>query len=204
MSSKALTAIAAVFAALCGLFAASWWFQPQQVQLKSGTLLPQARQIADFTLTDQDGKPFTKTQLSGHWTLLFPGFTHCPDVCPTTLAFLKQLHSKLAAENKPVSVVFLSVDPERDQPKQLASYVHYFNPSFTGVTAGEPELGRFAQGLGIAYAKVPGKTADTYSMDHSAAMVLINPRAQIAGYFTPPHTLDAMSADLAAVMENSR
>lgn len=196
MSSKILGAALAVSAAVLGMVAASLWFAPAAVQIQSGTLLPQPRKMNDFTLTDQDGKSFTKAQLQGHWSLLFPGFTHCPDVCPTTLAFLKTLDAKLAANGRRINVVFLSVDPERDRPEQLAGYVHYFDPGFTGVTAMEPELGRFAQELGLAYAKVPGPTPDSYTMDHSAALVLINPQAQVVGYFSPPFVLDTLAADL--------
>jgi protein SCO1/2 len=113
---------------------------------------------------------------------------------------LKTLRGKLGNNGEKLSVVFLSIDPERDRPDQLASYVHYFNPAFVGVTAAEPELGRFTQGLGIAYAKVAGPTPESYAMDHSAALVLINPQAQIAGYFSPPYVVDALSIDLGRLM----
>lgn len=194
---------AAVLAALLGLAAASLWFTPRPTVLTSGTLLPQPRLLPEFTLTDQDGKPFTKSALQGHWSLVFPGFTHCPDICPTTLATLKTLHAELAQLGKPLKVVFLSVDPARDQSAQLASYVRYFNPEFIGVTAAEPQLAHFTQSLLISYVKVPGAMPGAYSMDHSAAIVLINPQAQLAGFFTPPFQVPAMVADLGRLIESA-
>jgi protein SCO1/2 len=201
VSSKVLTIIVAVAAALFGLLVASLWLAPQMVDMKSGTLLQQRRELAKFSLLRDNGQAFTRADLQGHWTLIFPGYTYCPDVCPTTLAFLKTLHEKLKASGQTVNVVFLSVDPARDTPERLASYVHYFNPDFVGVTAQEPELGRFTQMLGIAYAKVPGSAGTlAYTMDHSAALILLDPQARIAAYFSPPHKLEEMSADLGAVM----
>lgn len=201
MSSKVLTAAAAVIAVLAGLAAASIWLNPPSVTLKSGTLLKQPRELPAFTLQGSDGQPFTNASLRGHWTLVFPGFTHCPDVCPTTLAYLKNLVNGLAKDGVTAPrVLFLSVDPARDTPARIAEYVHYFDPAFIGATAAEPALGDFAKALSIVYIKQPGKTEDTYTMDHSAALVLINPDARVAAFFTPPFQLDPMSADLKAVL----
>lgn len=205
MASKYLAPALAASAALLGLAAASFWYGAAEtpgVQLATGTLLPQPRQVSDFSLTGDDGQPYTRQQLAGGWTVLFPGFVHCPDVCPTTLAMLKQLEAKLAAQGAPLRVVFLSVDPARDTPEQMRGYVQYFNPAFRAVTAPEPQLGAFTRELGIAYAKVPGESADSYSMDHTAALVLLNPQAQVAGYFSPPFNVDALAADLAKVIKS--
>ena len=197
MPSRFLNVVIAVVAALAGLALASLWFKPGTVELKSGTQLQQRRELPAFTLQGDDGKALTKSNLQGHWTLVFPGFTFCPDVCPTTLAFLKTLDAALrTAGTQPPQVLFLSVDPARDTPQRLAQYVHYFNPAFVGATAQEPELANFTRALGVAYAKVPGSDADTYTMDHTAALILLDPQARIAAYFSPPHKLDDMAADL--------
>lgn len=196
--------IIAAAAALLGLVVASWWWGPQRKELQSGTLLQQPREVPDFQLTADNGRPFTKAQLQGHWTIVFPGFTSCPDICPTTLAFLKTLTAAMQGDGRNLGVVFLSVDPARDTPERMAGYVHYFNPAFVGVTAQEPELGRLAQALGIAYVKVAGATPETYTMDHSAALVLLDPQARITAYFSPPFRLDALRTDLDAVMRNRR
>lgn len=201
MSSRFLTVAVAVGAAVLGLAAASFLLRPPAIDIKSGTLLSQPRQLPDFSLVADNGQPFNLASLQGHWTILFPGFTSCPDVCPTTLAFLKNLTGKLDAEGHKFNVVFISVDPDRDTPERLANYVHFFNPAFVGATAKEPELGRFTQMMGIAYAKVPGKTPETYTMDHTAALVLVDPKGRITAYFTPPHHMDAMSADLINIMK---
>ncbi|HUP92891.1 MAG TPA: SCO family protein [Solimonas sp.] len=192
-----LGVFAAVVVAL-GIAAASWVYTPRAVELKSGTLLQAPRALPEFALLDHDGAPFTHRQLEGRWSLVFAGFTRCPDVCPTTLALLKQVNARLPGGG--AHVVFLSVDPERDTPAALKTYTTYFDPSFTGVTAREPQLGEFARALGLAYAKVPGTTPDTYDMDHSAALVLIDPQGRIAGYLSPPFDPAALAADLGSVM----
>lgn len=201
MSSKILTVAVAVAAAVLGLAAASFLLRPPTIEIKSGTLLQQPRQLPEFTLTRDNGQPYTLASLQGRWTLFFPGFITCPDVCPTTLAFLKTLTAKLSAEGQKLDVTFISVDPERDTPERLASYVHYFNPDFVGVTTPEPNLAKVAQLFGIAYSKVPNKDGKSYTMDHTAALILVDPQGRIAAYFTPPHQLDVMSADLLAVMK---
>lgn len=202
MSSRFTTVAVAVAAAVLGLAAASYFLRPATFEIKSGTLLAQPRQLPEFSLVRDNGQPFTLGSLKGHWTILFPGFTTCPDVCPTTLAFLKNLTGKLSAEGHNFNVVFLSVDPDRDTPERLASYVHFFNPGFVGVTAKEPELGGFTQMMGIAYAKAPGSTPQNYTMDHTAALILVDPKGRITAYFTPPHHMDVMSADLIAIMKS--
>lgn len=182
-----------------GLLAAIWLQKPATVALQSGTLLQQPRALAEFSATDQDGRPFTRDSLTGHWTLIFPGFTSCPDVCPTTLAMLKNVVAQLGPDAASLRVVFLSVDPERDTPERLKQYVQYFDPGFTAAVTPEPELQRLAQMLGVAYAKVPGATPEAYTMDHSAALILIDPQARIAGYMTPPFDAARLAADLRAV-----
>ncbi|PPE71924.1 SCO family protein [Solimonas fluminis] len=186
----------AALAAVLGVVVAVTLSQPRgTAELQSGTLLPQPRALPAFTLTDQDGQPFTAASLAGRWTLLFPGFTYCPDVCPTTLALLKQVKAGLGPE-QPLHVVFLSVDPERDTPARLKSYIAQFDPAFVGVTVGEPQLADVTRALGIAYAKVPGASPESYQMDHSASMILLNPQGQIVAYLTPPFEAGRLVADL--------
>lgn len=186
----------AALAAVLGVVVAVTLSQPRgTAELQSGTLLPQPRALPAFTLTDQDGQPFTAASLAGRWTLLFPGFTYCPDVCPTTLALLKQVKAGLGPE-QPLQVVFLSVDPERDTPARLKSYIAQFDPAFVGVTVGEPQLADVTRALGIAYAKVPGASPESYQMDHSASMILLNPQGQIVAYLTPPFEAGRLVADL--------
>lgn len=190
---------AAVLAATVIGVAAAWWVTARQpVTLASGTALATPRAIADFRLTDQQGREFTRESLRGGWSLVFAGFTHCPDACPTTLAMLNAMDERLRANGGAIQVVFLSVDPERDTAERLAGYVSHFNPRFVAVTGARAQIDELCRDLGIAYVRNPGAGGD-YTVDHSAALVLIDPRARVAGYFQPPHDADALAADLAAL-----
>jgi protein SCO1/2 len=198
---KALTlGVVGAIAAIAGLVVAQFAFQPKNTRIESGTLLQQPRAIGDFALSDTAGAPFTKAQFENRWSLVFAGFTYCPDICPNTLALLKSVKKELDAGGHPVQVVFVSVDPERDSAAKLDQYVHYFDPAFVGATGSNEELDKLMRSLSLIYAKVPGATPESYTMDHSAALVLVNPQAQVAGYFLPPHRPQALSADLARVV----
>ena len=204
MKSSALWAlILASLSVLLGATAAHFWARPAAAPaIAGGTLLSSPREISDFTLTGDDGQPFTRKSLEGKWTVVFTGFTHCPDVCPTTLATLKRTVAQLGAVKDRLQVVFISIDPERDRPEQLASYVKYFDPSFRGATGPNAELDKLGRSLGFVYVKVPGTTPDNYTMDHSAALMLINPQGQVAGYFTPPLKAETLAGDLATVIKS--
>lgn len=203
MNPKIRTPVLALIAAALGVLAARLWWAPASPELKSGTLLPTPRAIIAFKLISQDAKPFTNAELNGHWSLLFTGFTHCPDVCPTTLNLLKSTVARLGAQAGALQIVFLSVDPERDTPEALERYVHYFNPHFRAATGPTAELEILGANLGFVFEKIPGPTPQSYSMDHTAALILIDPRGQLAGYFTPPFKAEALAADLSTVMKRS-
>lgn len=201
MSFKKFLVIgASVAAVLAGLLCANTWLAPRNVQISSGTLLSEPRQLPEFTLTDQTNHLLHKADFTGHWTLIFPGFTYCPDICPTTLAFLKQLHAALGPQGTPLKIMFLSVDPDRDTPQRLNEYIRFFSPDFIAATAKEPALMEFTRSLGVVYAKVPGDKPDNYNMDHSAVLVLLDPQARIAAYFSPPHVLKDMTTDLQTLL----
>ncbi len=140
-------------------------------------------------LHDQAGKPFDASRWQGKWSLVFFGYTYCPDVCPTTLATLSSFKQALAPELlQDTQVVFVSVDPARDSASQLAQYVEYFDPEFIGVSGEFLQLQRFAQQLNSAFNKVPG-SGENYLIDHSANIVLINPRGDYQGFIKPPFEL---------------
>lgn len=170
-----------------------------QIELQSGITLDQPRQLPDFELLDQHAGPFTRATLRDRWTLLFAGFTHCPDICPTTLATLADLDVRLQEAGRDVQVVFLSLDPERDDPARLGPYMEHFSPRFVGATGDLPEIDKLAAALGLAYIVVPYGD-DSYTIDHSAALVLIDPRARVTAYFKPPFQPDALVADLVQVV----
>lgn len=202
VKALALGLVAAI-AAVAGLVAAHFVLQPdgvQRVELASGTLLPVPRAIPEFSLEGIDGQPFDKARLEGRWTIVFVGFTQCPDVCPNTLALLGTVHRQLAEQGKSLQVVLLSVDPERDTPQALRGYVQHFDPSFLGATGPTRELDKLGAAMGFVYMKAPGATPETYTIDHSSALILVNPQAQVAGYFTQPLRVDPLVADLSGLL----
>lgn len=159
-----------------------------ELRANGAYLFDQPRIFKDFQLTDHRGQPFSLAQLKGKWTLMFFGFTHCPDVCPTTLAtlgkWMKQLDDAVLADTQ---VVLVTLDPTRDTVEKLAEYVPYFNPGFIGLTGDFLEIKRLANQLNIAFAKVvTDAESNSYSVDHSANLVLINPYGHYHGFFKPP------------------
>ena len=184
-------------AALCaGL--AGFWFARQldrgSPQLASGTWLPQSKVVSDFQLTDTSGRPFTRRDLAGAPTLVFFGFTHCPDVCPTTLQKLAQVRRRAALAG--LRVLFISIDPQRDTPPALGLYVHAFDPQFQGLTGDPQTIARLAANFGVAVNRVELPGGD-YTMDHSAVVFALDAAAHIVAIFTPPFDVAALSADLA-------
>jgi protein SCO1/2 len=155
-------------------------------------LLETPRDIGEFALLDHHGQPFNPARLEGHWSLVFFGFTNCPDVCPTTMAFLNEFMASLeGTEAQDTQVVMVSVDPARDTVAQLATYVPYFNPDFIGVTGEFLDIHRFATALNTPFRKVAGEDGN-YQVDHSANVVLINPRGDYHGFFKAPLDLAKM------------
>jgi len=187
-----LLVAAALLAALGG-----FWLAQQldrgSPRLASGTWLPQARHLADFQLQDIYGRPFTRASLAGAPTLVFFGFTHCPDVCPTTLVKLAQIRKQ--AGIAALRVLFVSVDPQRDTPQAVALYVHAFDPEFQGVTGDVAAIGALARQFGVAVNRVelPG---GEYTMDHSAVVFLLDAAGRIVAIFTPPFDVAAFASDL--------
>lgn len=149
-------------------------------------LLDTPRDIGEFSLVDHHGNVFDKARLEQKWTLVFFGFTYCPDICPTTMAFLNEFMGQLqGTEVEDTEVVMVSVDPARDTVEQLATYVPYFNEEFTGVTGEFLDIHRFATSLNTPFRKVPGQD-ENYQVDHSSNVVLINPRGDYHGFFKAP------------------
>ena len=185
-------------AALLGLGAALLWrySSSPQIELATGTYLAAARAVPDFSLIDQRGAPFGPRNLDGRWSLMFFGYTNCPDFCPTTLATLAVMEKNLRAERAiQPQVVFISVDAQRDTPQQLAKYVPYFDPTFIGVTASDqPTIEALARKLGVAVALVPSPGGG-YTVDHSGAIFVVDPAGKIAAILTGPFTAAALQAD---------
>jgi protein SCO1 len=171
--------------------------QSTHAPLASGTLLTPGRPLPEFAFIDHAGQPFDPDRLRGRWSLIFFGFTSCPDVCPTTLSQLAQVEKRLAdlpAEARP-QVILVSVDPQRDTPEHLASYVKFFSPSFVGVTGSPAAIKKFTHAMGVPVAITP-TGADGYTVDHSAAVFAIDPAGELRALFSPPHSPETLAADL--------
>ncbi len=157
---------------------------------------PEPRIIADFALLDQAGQPFSLSRWQQRWDLVFFGFTHCPDICPSTMALMSQLLTQAELGDQ-LGVTFISVDPQRDRPSHLAEYVEFFNPEFDAATGPEAQLIALTHQLGVLFDIEPHQAGATaYNVDHSAAVLLINPQGRYVGQFPAPHELDAMVTDL--------
>ena len=149
-----------------------------------------------FRLVDQDGKPFTEANLKGKWHLVFFGYTHCPDVCPTTLNELSLAIDKLGKRaREDVEVVFISVDPERDTPQVMKSYVQSFDAPIVGLTGTAAEVKAAAEDYHVYYAKHPLPDGD-YDMDHSAVIYLMDPQGRFTATITPDEAAPAIAAKL--------
>lgn len=156
--------------------------QPEQPQ--QADYYPAGRDINNFALTDADNQPFTPANLKGHWTFLFIGYTFCPDICPTTLADMRSVYDQLKKMAPNSQVVFISADPQRDNIPRLKTYTAFFNPEFKAATAPHDQLFPFVRNLGLIYS-IANQGEKDYLIDHSASIVLINPKGKLQGVFRP-------------------
>jgi len=208
-SKSILYIILAAFAAGFGLWAAQNWFNKPQGKpaqaLQTVRLFSQAREIPDFSLQTASGETVNKAYLGKHWTLVFLGFTHCPDVCPTTLGELSKAQKRWESlpESTRPRLLFVSVDPQRDTPKAIAEYAAFFHKDSLTATAQEPALTDFAQSLALVYAKTPLKNGD-YTMDHSSTIVVLNPQGNEVGIIRPPFVPEKIAADLITLSKDSQ
>ncbi|HEY4973706.1 MAG TPA: SCO family protein [Steroidobacteraceae bacterium] len=163
------------------------------VPLESGTWLPQPRPLPEFHLQDLSGAEFDLTRLRGHPTLLFFGFTNCPDVCPTTLATLTQVQR--TAPLPGTQVVFITIDPERDSAASLQVYLGAFSNSFVGARGNAAALAPLLKNLG-AIAVRQNLPDGSYTMDHSATLYLLDSDGRLVAVFSPPFSAPKLAADL--------
>jgi protein SCO1/2 len=183
--------------------------KPRDIPQVEGLLWPDPPSLEPIQLLDHEDEPFTLEQLRGRWSLLFFGFTSCPDICPSTLDSLSRVHENLQTHDlytRTGQVVFVSVDPERDSSSRLHDYVKYFHKDFIGVTGTDSELRKLTSKLGVLYIKV-AESSEHYSVDHSAGIFFIDPALRLVSVVTPPHSMseivrrfDAVSAHIASVL----
>lgn len=197
--------LAAIVAFALGLILARVFVTLREVPVpatETATILPQPRELPPLDLVDQDNRPLPRDFLRNRWTVVFFGFTQCPDVCPTTLATLAQMKKKLTdlpAEQQP-RVLLVSVDPERDTAAILKPYVTFFDPSFLAATGTLAATGQAAKAFAVPFAKVPLPSGG-YTMDHGAGLFIVSPKGALAAYASPPLDATVLARDFRKVVQ---
>lgn len=196
-----------------GIGIATYTFNSTQADIRTKLtdatyLYDQGVSIASFELIDHYGTPFTPERLTGQWSFWFFGFTHCPDICPTTLgklsAAVDTLKKKHNVEDK-ISIVFVSVDPERDSTEKLNAYVTSFSEHAIGVTETEKKLAPFLKNMGIIARKQKQSDSQSdYLVDHSSSVYLIAPNTGISAVFGAPHAVNNIVKDFLTIQNYYR
>lgn len=166
------------------------------------SLLPEPRALTSFQLVDQHGKRVDADSLRGHWSVMFIGYTHCPDVCPTTLQTLAATARRMAASPDGVDhtrFVFVSVDPKRDNVAHLKDYLAYFNPNFIGATGEREQIDALVRQLGAIYIFEGDTNGDSYIVNHSATLYVIDPQGRLYARLQPPHEAARIADTLARI-----
>ncbi|MGB5258925.1 MAG: SCO family protein [Gammaproteobacteria bacterium] len=190
---------------------AGLWSAKQLVKYQSGadplaaTRFPSARPLQAFSLVDHTGNVFDNTTLTDHWSFLFFGYTHCPDVCPTTMSVLNSVAQRLQDSGENIRFVMVTVDPERDTPEKLGQFVTYFNGNFLGVTGSQSALEQLTRQLGILFMRVnDADSAAGYLVDHTASVFLFDPDGNYHAVFSPPLLVDAIAGDFRTMARTYR
>lgn len=170
----------------------------------NNVLLPEYRSVTPFQLTDGDAQAFDLSRLEGKWSFIFFGYTHCPDICPTTLAMLRLVAKNL--QQTPTyyqnsQFLFISVDPKRDKPANLKQFVNYFHPDFLTATGEKTEIDNLAKQLGAVYMFDGDTNSDDYIVNHSATVVLIDPQGRWVARFNPPHKASELAEQFRGVRD---
>ncbi|MCK7458853.1 SCO family protein [Idiomarina aminovorans] len=177
--SRIVTLLAAVIALVAGFSVYNFWPEEKPDAL----IYEPPRALKPFTLESTAQGGVENDALKGQWTLLFTGYTFCPDICPTTLSDLKGIVPELQEEvSEPVKVWMISVDPKRDDMERLTQYVNYFGDNFVGVRAEHKNLFPFVRDLGLMYS-IPDEDEENYLVNHSAAIILVNPNGHRKAIF---------------------
>ena len=151
-----------------------------------GLLWPGPKTLSSVTLIDQENNIFTLDNLRGKWSLLFFGFTHCPDICPVTLAVMDKAHSQLEQAGD-TQFVFVTVDPDRDTSERMAQYLTSFNPEFIGLGGSAEQIAGLTGQVGLPYFLDKTESEENYLVDHGASLFLVDPLGRMVGIFSAPH-----------------
>jgi protein SCO1/2 len=169
---------------------------------QTATVLPEARALADVRFVDTGGMPRQLSELRGEYTLVFFGFTNCPDVCPLTLQLLAAARAEILrrAPRLAPRVLFVSVDPSRDTPERIDSYLRAFDPAFEGVTASDAELAPLLATLGVGVEK-HSHGGESYNVVHNSAIYVLDPNAEWIAVSTGPHDPVVVATDFLRIRQ---
>lgn len=199
--------IVAIIAIAAGFYFGAPKKSPEEAlkNVSVATVLPQARTVAPFSLTDNKGQPFTNASLQGHWTFMFFGFTNCGYICPTTMSELSKVFQILKQDNIAEPQYYLvSIDPERDNVARMNTFVTTFNKNFKGATGSLAAIEKLTKAMNVVYLKVmPRATSQeaNYDIDHSGAIMLLNPQGHLVAIFSMPHQAQKIASDYALISE---
>jgi len=199
----------AIIAVLAGLFVMQLnKEQPAApLELINATLLKPAKIVKPSGLIDHNNQAFGLKQMQGHWSFVFFGYTNCPDVCPATLFQFKNIAKMLDAHphiKANTRFILVSIDPERDDAKHLKEYVQYYHPDFIGITGNNKDIYSFSRQMGVIYQRqAPEKKSepDNYLVDHSSAILMLNPLGQLQVVYSAPHEAETILKDYIAIYQ---
>jgi len=199
-----IIAISAMLALVAGYYLGNV-ASGKKPQLQTATVLPEPRTIKDFNLIDKNGGVFTLQNFEDKWNLIFFGYSHCPDICPTALQSMAEVNKQFDNQTrKQVQTVFISVDPQRDTPDHMKTFVEFFNPDFTAVTGDALQIKALAQQLGIQYKIHEADANGNYLVDHSSWLIIINPQGQFHGVISGSHypSPDKIARDIEIIIDD--
>jgi protein SCO1 len=192
-----------LLAALCIALAGCDKIAPGAAATKAsfrGADITGAEYARTLALPDVSGRPRTLADFKGKVTVVFFGYTQCPDVCPTTMAELAQVKKSLGADGDKLQGIFVTIDPERDTPEILKSYMASFDPSFVALRGTLEQTKAAAQEFKVFFAKVPGKVEGSYTMDHTAGAFILDGQGKVRLFERYGGGVEALSADVKALM----
>jgi protein SCO1/2 len=188
----------AAFAAALALFALT------SAPMRAGDDVPSLGSKVVIDLPDEQGKLIRTEDLSGKWLLVFFGYTSCPDICPTTLFEVAETLKQLGDLAKKIQPIFISIDPDRDQPRQLREYVNSFDSRILPLAGSPDRTARSAQSFGVSYFKVPGLRTGDYTIAHSTFMSVVGPEGGLVARFSTDRTSDQIASQLRKLMDAGR
>jgi protein SCO1/2 len=195
--------IISAVAIILGIASAVFMLRPEPVQLQALTWFgPQAKSLPGFELTNHNGETFNNQSLLGKWNLLFFGYTNCPDICPDSLQTLSNTVSQINDREvlEQLQIIFVSIDPARDDLQTLKTYVTYFNPLFMSASAAIEKVKILTEAVGIMHFIDKSADGSFYNVTHSGAIILVDPQGRYSGVFSAPHESAKLAHDLTGII----